>query len=152
MSRRPLVCVIDANVALKLFFEQSGSERADALFAHLDSDARARFYVPDFFYAECATAFATYARLTGYTAQEARDDMSALHALALNTVATADLVVEALEIALRHAVSGYDACYVALANWLGAPLITADEKLVRALAGKPFLIQSLVSFNIPTLS
>ena len=36
MSEHPLRLVIDANVALKLFFEQPGSEQADALFAHLE--------------------------------------------------------------------------------------------------------------------
>src|SRR4051794_25510693 len=116
MSRRPLVCVIDANVALKLFFAQEGSEQADALFAHLENNARARFYVPDFFYAECASAFAKYARLKEYSPEAARHDLAALHALSLNTVATADLVIEALEIALTYGVSGYDACYVALAS------------------------------------
>jgi predicted nucleic acid-binding protein len=151
MSSRPLICVIDANVALKLFFKQPGSEKADALFAHLDGDARARFYIPDFFYAECASAFANYARLRDYSAQHAHEDLATLHALALNTVATADLVLDALDIALEYGVSGYDACYVALANRVSAPLITADQKLVRALAGKPYPLQLLDSFNIPRL-
>jgi hypothetical protein len=49
MSKASLKCVIDANVALKLFFVQPLSEMADALFAHLEADIQARFYVPDFF-------------------------------------------------------------------------------------------------------
>jgi len=35
---------------------------------------------------------------------------------------------------LRANVSAYDACYVALAETLRAPLVTADRKLIRALA------------------
>jgi len=34
--------------------------------------------------------------------------------------------------ALRHAVSAYDACYVALAEALDAPLMTCDTKLSRS--------------------
>src|SRR3972149_2893899 len=102
MSDKPLVCVIDANVALKLFFVQPLSDVADALFAHLEADAKTRFYVPDFFYAECASAFTNYVRLMKYPPDDAKKDMAELHALALKAVPTADLAVQALNIALAH--------------------------------------------------
>lgn len=34
--------------------------------------------------------------------------------------------------ALRHSLSAYDAAYVAVAEWVGAPLLTADARLSRA--------------------
>jgi predicted nucleic acid-binding protein len=34
--------------------------------------------------------------------------------------------------ALRHNLTAYDACYLALARRLGAPLITGDRRIVRA--------------------
>jgi predicted nucleic acid-binding protein len=34
---------------------------------------------------------------------------------------------------LRHSVSVYDAWYVALAEWLSTDLVTADERLARAV-------------------
>jgi len=37
--------------------------------------------------------------------------------------------------ALRSNVSSYDACYVALAQQLGCPLVTADLRLVRGAGG-----------------
>ena len=151
MSDRSFSCVVDANVALKLFFEQPGSDRADALFAHLEADPRTRFYVPDFFYAECASALATYARQTDYTAKDARQDMAELLAVALHVLPTASLASEALDIALTYHISGYDAFYIALSRRTNVPFITADEKLVRALAGKPFRVHSLVAFSIPPL-
>lgn len=151
MTDRPFQCVVDANVALKLFFEQSGSDRADALFAYLEANPRARFHVPDFFYAECASALAQYVRLAEYSAVQARADMAALLDLALHVVPTADLATEAMDIALAHRIIGYDAFYVALSHQLNAPLITADEKLVRALAGKPYSVQSLMDLKIPPL-
>ncbi len=36
---------------------------------------------------------------------------------------------------LRHNMSPYDACYVAVAEELGAPLVTTDLRLARAAAG-----------------
>ena len=149
MSEQPLICVVDANVVLKLYQQQPGSDQADALFARLDSDARTRFYVPDLLYAECTNAFAQYVRLTGYAAQAARQDLSELRALMLHVVPTADLAEQALDIAFTFHVSGYDACYVALAAHVKAPLITADEKLVRAFAGREYSVYSLATFNIP---
>ncbi len=148
---KSLACVIDANVALKLFFVQPLSDLADALFAHLDVDTRARFYVPDFFYAECASAFANYVRLSKYPVASAKQDMAELQALAFHVVPTADLAFRALEVALTHRISGSDACYVALSAKVSAPLITADEKLVNALAGKSFNVLSLADFSIPPL-
>src|SRR5436305_1961225 len=140
MSETAFICVVDASVALKLFFDKPRSQQVETLFERLDTDPRARFYVPDLFFAECANVFATVARHKGYTAKEARDDMVEMRALGLQVIPTGDLAVQALDIALNHRVSGYDACYVALAGRVKAPLITADEKLVRSMAGKEFRV------------
>lgn len=148
-SEQTFGCVVDTNIVLKLYFEQDGSGKARALFALLDSDGDALFYVPDLFYAECTNAFWNYARLGTYTAKEAREDLAELLALRLRVVPTADLSAQALDLALKYRVSGYDACYVALANRVHAPLITADEKLVRSLAGTEYPVHSLATFDIP---
>ena len=151
MSSSSLVCVIDANVALKLFFVQPLSDQADALFKHLEADSKVRFHVPDFFYAECVSAFTNYVRLAKYPAETAKQDIAELQALALHVTPTLDLATAAMEISIDHPISGYDAFYVALAKHVNAPLITADEKLVRAVAGK-YDVQSLATFHIPPLS
>ena len=143
-----IICVIDANVALKLFIEQPGSDLADALFSHLAGDSRTRFYVPEFFYAECASALANYVRLAGYTVEQAREAVNALLSLPFQAIPTKELTEDALNIALSHSVTGYDAFYVALSERINAPLVTADEKLVRAFANKPYSVQSLFTFKI----
>ena len=148
-SEQSFGCVVDTNIVLKLYFQQDGSDKARALFAHLDSDADNLFYVPDLFYAECTNAFSNYVRLGTYTAMEARADLAQLLALRLHVVPTAHLAAQALDIALKHRISGYDACYVALADRVKAPLITANEKLIRSLAGKKYAVHSLDTFDIP---
>src|SRR5262245_12786576 len=114
-SDAPFVCVIDANVVLKLYFQQTASDRARALCTLLRS-ADTVFYVRDLVYAECAKAFGQFARLTDYSAREARQDLADLMQLRLHVVPTAELALQALDISLRHQIAGYDACYVALAQ------------------------------------
>jgi len=51
--------------------------------------------------------------------------------------------VEALLLALEYGISAYDAVYVALAAEERLPLVTADARLVRALAGSPHVVLRL---------
>lgn len=151
MIDRPLVCVIDASVAIKLFVVEPLSDRADQLFDYLAADPPAHFYVPDLFFAECANILWKHARRFGYPADNARQDVADLRALALRTISTADLIADALTIALAFDITAYDACYVALAAQLGAPLVTADEALVRKLASTGYGVQWLGDFAIQPL-
>ncbi len=152
MNGQPLECVVDASVGIKLFVAEPLSDRANALFDYLTADPPGRLYVPDLFFAECANILWKYVRRFGYPAANARQDLADLQALALRSVSTADLVVEAFEIALPHVITAYDACYVALADHLHLPLITADEVLVRKLADTPYAVHWLADFPIPPLS
>lgn len=127
-------CVIDASVGIKLFLDEPLSERADALFAHLTDDPPARFYVPDLFFIECANILWKYARYYGYSPDRAREDVADLRSLGIHAVPTRELVEAALAIALDRGITAYDASYVALAQSLSLPLVTADEPLVRHLA------------------
>jgi predicted nucleic acid-binding protein len=149
---KPLVCVVDASVAIKLFVAEPLSDRADALFEHLAANPPGQFYVPDLFFAECANILWKHVRRFGYPSESALQDVADLRALALRSVSTADLIAEALTIALAHDVTAYDACYVALAQQLGVPVVTADEALVRKLAGTVHDLQWLGSFAIPPRS
>jgi len=125
--------VVDASVGIKLFVEEKGSAQADLLFAQLAASPPARFYVPDLFFIECANILWKYVRRFGYPAENARQDVRDLQALALRTVSTADLLVLALELALTCDITACDACCAALARQLDLPLVTADEVLARKL-------------------
>lgn len=54
-----------------------------------------------------------------------------LTSLGLTAIPAQVLADDALDIALKHRVTAYDAYYIAAAAKLGLPLMTADEKLVR---------------------
>ena len=134
-SRDTLDCVVDASVGIKLFIHEAGSEQANLIFQRLAVNPPANLYIPDLFYAECAYVLWKYVRQYGYAAEAARQNLIDLQALALQTVPTASLVDRALPLALEYGVTVYDACYLALAQLAGAPLVTADTALVKKMQG-----------------
>ncbi len=144
-----LVCVVDASVGVKLFLDEGLSDEAHGLFAHLADDPPARLHVPDLFYIECANILWKHNRRLGLPAGQAREFMSQLELLALQNTPTAELVSEALDIAIDYRITAYDAAYIALARRLSAPLITADQKLVRTLAASPVPVRWLGDASRP---
>ena len=139
----PFACVVDANVAMRVFIAQPQSDLADALFSYLDAHPTAIGYVPEFFYAECANALWQYVRQARYPVQTARENMRDLMDLPLQSVPASELLPQAFEITLAYSIAAYDACYVELAHQVEAPLITCDEKLLRALARSPYDVRLL---------
>ena len=133
-SGEPLDCVVDASVGIKLFLVESLSDGAHALFTGLTSDPPARFHVPDLFYIECTNILWKYVKRAGLSQEDARLFVQQLGQLALLASPTEALTSDALDIALAHDITAYDAAYVALAQQLDLPLITADARLARSLA------------------
>lgn len=140
----PVRCVVDASVAIKLFIEQEGSAQAEALFDRLSTQPGTELYVPELFFAECANVLWQYVRRANYPPDTAKVNLARLRGLSLQTVAIQEIVCEALEIAIAHNISAYDACYVELSERLQLPLVTADQKLIRALSGTPYQVQALM--------
>ena len=138
-----LACVVDASVGVKLFLVEPLSERADALFARLAEDPSAQLYVPDLFFVECTNILWKYVQWHGYPAQNADRDIADLLRLPLRAVSARDLVSEAPRLAATHRITAYDATYAALSRQLQLPLVTADESLVRRLAGSPLDVRWL---------
>jgi len=128
-------CVVDASIGIKLFLVEPLSDRADALFDYLTATPPARFYVPDLFFIECTNILWKYVRRFGYAPESARQDIVALTQLPLQVASTASLAEAVLALAVSHGITAYDTAYVALAQRLALPLVTADEALVRRLEG-----------------
>jgi len=124
-------CVVDASVGIKLFLIEPLSDRTDALFAHLADDPPSQFYVPDLFFIECTNILWKYVRRFGYPADAAQQDVAHLTRLPLQVVPTVALAEAALELSVQHGSTAYDSAYIALAQQLSLPLVTADEALAR---------------------
>jgi predicted nucleic acid-binding protein len=123
--------VIDASTAIKLFLVDPLSDRAHDLFNLLTTELPVELYVPDLFFIECTHVLWKYVRWGGLNQEVAREDLVDLASLRLQVTSTADLMTASLELAVRHSISAYDACYLALAAHYDAVLITADEKLAQ---------------------
>ena len=82
------------------------------------------------------------------SAAEVQADLATLKTFPLRVVSTADLMAEAVTIALAYGISAYDASYVALSQQVSAPLLTLDGKLVRALANASYDIRSFNDFSL----
>jgi predicted nucleic acid-binding protein len=130
----PKALVIDASLGIKLFVIEAGSEQVDRLFSLLAIEPAFNFFVPDLFYVECANVLWKYVKHHAYPAASAHQDIVDLRALRLHSIPTAELVAEALELALEFDLTAYDACYFALARRLELPLITADTALAKKMA------------------
>ena len=128
-------CVVDASVGIKLFLIEPLADRADALFASLAVTPPARLYVPDLFFIECTNVLWKYVRRFGYSPGAAQQDVADLVRLSLHVASTAILAEDALSLALEYGLTAYDGAYVALADMLSLPLVTADEALIRRLEG-----------------
>jgi predicted nucleic acid-binding protein len=145
----PVACVVDASVAVKLFLAEPLAAEAHALFALL-ADPLTVFHVPDLFYAECGNIFWKCVQRGDATPAEVAVHLSHLAGWRLQRTATFDLISDALAIAITHGLTAYDACYVALAQRGRVPLITADQRLERRLAGSGYAVIWLGSWTPPT--
>jgi predicted nucleic acid-binding protein len=120
--------VVDASIAAAWFLPDECNDAADQLMADLRS---APGRVPSLFWFETRNLFLTAERRGRLAAGEAALSMAQLRGLPLQDEgAGGDPLVLAL--AARHAISAYDASYLALAIQLALPLATTDKRLADA--------------------
>jgi len=146
----PLRCVIDASVGIKQFVPDPLSSKVDQLFAHL-TIAQTEFFIPDLFFIETANILWKYVRAGLYSVADIPADLASLKSLSLQVVSNAELMEEAVNIAVAYGISAYDASYVALAHRVSAPLLTLDKRLVNTLATAPYDVRLFTNFSIPSL-
>jgi predicted nucleic acid-binding protein len=147
----PVACVVDASVGIKLVLKEPDSAKVKELFAHATFDPTANLYAPDLFFLECANILRTLSKKGLLAAANALTDLAEVQAQRLLIRPTAPLMAEALRIGMTHDLSAYDAVYVALADFLRLPLLTADQKLVNKLASTSFSVSLLSHVTIPPL-
>jgi predicted nucleic acid-binding protein len=130
--------VIDASVAAKWFLPPHDEQLVPEALALLQAykNAEHQFVVPDLFWAELGNILYKAVRRSRCSRTVAESSLAELRAQDLVTVSSEALLPEALKIAITFERSIYDSLYVALAVAARIQLVTADEKLVNALAGR----------------
>ena len=126
-------CVVDASVGIKLFVDEPFSDQAQHLFEKLSMDPPVELHVPDLFFIECTNILWKYTSRYKRPIEDSLADLGDLGRLALRVTSTADLMEDALSLAVTTGLTAYDACYAVLARRLDIPLVTADKPLCQAV-------------------
>ena len=125
-------CVIDASTVAAALFEEDHADRARWLLR-----CGQPLQAPDLIFVELASVIWKRHRRGEIDIDGAHYVLAGTLRLPLRTTLCTDLVAPALELALSTGRSVYDCLYVALAMRSEAPVITADKRLVNALANTP---------------
>ena len=128
--------VVDASVAAKWLLPPPNEPLRDEAvqLARDYNDGLYEVFVPDVFWAEIANFLWKAARLNRCTRVEAQSALEVISDYNFHIVSSISLMRGAFDIATLYDRSVYDCLYVALAEQIGAELVTADEKLANALA------------------
>ena len=120
--------VVDASVAVKWVVEEDHSAQAARL---LQCDKR---HAPDHWLAEAVNALWSKVVKADLTAEDAGERMALLLRAPVIGTPIAGLMPRALAISVAQSVTIYDSLYVALAEQLKLPFVTADAALIRRLS------------------
>jgi predicted nucleic acid-binding protein len=131
-------CVLDASVAAKWFLPPTHETlTAEALWLLEEyANGHTRFLVPDLFWPEVGNILWKAVRLGRISRQSAEAAVVALEERKIPATPSSKLLQDAFAIAATFDRTVYDCIYVALSMASNAPLVTADERLVNALAAR----------------
>ncbi len=124
--------VVDASVVIPLYFGEELSEQAAQLFRQ-DGDLLA----PDLIWCETANAIWKRHRRGQISQPDACEVTRKILNLPLSIHESEDLVSDALKVAMQYDRTTYGSLYVALAIRTDSTMVTADKRLVNALADSP---------------
>jgi predicted nucleic acid-binding protein len=132
--------VLDASVAAKWFVRHPEPDRTQALFIREQHGAgRCRLIIPEFGLLEVVNAIRYSPRAKeadgGAALEFLRDLNLESHPLSW------DLLRKANAIAWAYKIAAYDAVYVALAEAVGFPLLTADNALLKKMKGHSIVLR-----------
>lgn len=126
------VFVVDASVVIKWFVPEIHSDAARSLLATTH-----HYFAPDLLFPEVGNAIWKKVRRGELTVDEGQRLVADISRVAVDTVSTRGLLNDAHSLAVTIGLTVYDAVYLALAVRLKTQLITADDRLRRALAAHP---------------
>jgi predicted nucleic acid-binding protein len=128
-----MILVIDASVLIKFYVPEILSDRAERLLAKVETGEVA-LLAPDLIYPETGNILWKKQRLKELTHAHVEKITDAILLLPLKIEVSKALLTVAVDVAIAYGMTVYDALYLSLAKVYETTLITADRKLVGALA------------------
>ncbi len=122
--------VVDASVAVKWVVEEQHSAEA-ALLLQCET-----LHAPDHWQAEAVNALWAKVAKADLPTADAEEGIRLLLRAPVSGTPIRALIARAFAISLAQSVTVYDSLYVALAEKLDIPFVTADQKLIRRMAGQ----------------
>src|SRR5690242_6327020 len=130
--------VLDSSVVAKWFLEKERDRDSALALRDLHITHRSTIFIPQLAIFEILNAVRFNANADE---EDGRTALEALHDLHLETkLPDRDLLRKTNAIAWAYKITIYDALYVALAEQLGYPLITADETLAKKMKGHSIVV------------
>jgi predicted nucleic acid-binding protein len=123
------VFVIDASVVIKWFVPEIHSEAARRLLS-----ATHEYFSPDLLFSEVGNVIWKKVRRGELTARQGERQAADISTVAVETVPTRGLMIDAYALAVTTGLTVYDSMYLALAVRLKTQMITADDRLSRTVA------------------
>ena len=125
--------VLDCSVALKWFFQEPLSDVATRLLEKLQL-GHAELVAPDCIVAELGHSCRKLVLGRKLSAEESYAAIEEFAALPIALVPSRVLARPAMELAIQHLGTFYDALYIALAERENLKVITADDRMANAFA------------------
>ena len=132
--------VVDASVGVKWFVRERETDRAAALaLRQRHIDGKTQLIVPELFVLEVPNAIKAGRK---GTEQELAEVLAALDDLGMQIERhTGRVLRKTNAVAWAYKLTWYDGVYVALAEILGFPCVTADEALLRKMKGHSIVLR-----------
>lgn len=136
MSIRPYI--LDASVAVKWFFPSEEDHEKSLKVLDLIAEEASQFVLHDFFFIEFS---AVVLRKSLFDSKFTKDALQTLEALAIITIPLDRKIQhEAIILAAKYKLMLYDALYLAITKMINGRWLTADQKAVRNLGKKDYLL------------
>ncbi len=138
--------VLDASVLIQAYVREPDTARVQTLLQGLEAPQSSRLHVPVFCLLECTNVLWKHIRFHNMPVTYAKTAIGQMTSLPLIVHPATDLLSRALTVGLEHELAIYDALYIALAEQLACPLVTADERQADTADATGVVLKPLADF------
>lgn len=138
--------VVDTSVLIQAFVTDSYTARARTLVEQMARNRGFKVHTLEFCLVECGNVLWKHVRFKSVSVDTAKRLLSDVLALPVILHSSAEVLPDALSIALSSGLAVYDSTHIALAQKLNLPLITVDQKQAKAASAVGVTLKPITDF------